>query len=305
MQIDETVLRVREYFLALQSEICDTLAASDGVAIFSKETIPAPNGGLAQPRVLADGRHIEKAAVQFSHSIGAELPPAATARNPHLAGSPFQATAISMIVHPCNPHVPTTHMNLRFFMVEAEQPVWYFGGGYDLTPFYPQTQDVVHWHRTAAQATGDHYADLKQQCDEYFYLSHRQECRGVGGIFFDDWTAGGFEASFDFVKRVGDSFLPAYMPIFDGRKEQPYSEAQRDFQLYRRGRYAEFNLAIDRGTKYGLQSGRRIESVLASLPPLVKWVYNYEAPEGSPEERLVTYYLQPRDWLSVVDNSGD
>lgn len=305
MDISKTVLAVRSYFLDLQSEICKTLAAADGGATFSKEPIKAPNGGLAQPRVLAEGKHIEKAAVQFTHSIGDSLPPAATERNPHLAGSPFQATAISLIVHPLNPHVPTTHMNLRFFIVEADEPVWYFGGGYDLTPFYPRTEDVVHWHRIAAGATGEHYAELKRLCDEYFYLGHRGECRGVGGVFFDDWTAGGFDASFEFVRKVGNSFLPAYMPIFEGRKAQPWSESERDFQLYRRGRYAEFNLAIDRGTKYGLQSGRRIESVLASLPPLARWVYDYQAPAGSPEEQLTSYYLTPRDWLALVDNSGD
>ena len=210
-----------------------------------------------------------------------------------------------MIVHPQNPHVPTTHMNLRLFMVDADEPVWYFGGGYDLTPFYARTEDIVHWHATARAATGDHYEALKQECDEYFYLSHRQECRGVGGIFFDDWTEGGFDASFDFVKSVGDSFLPAYMPIFDGRKDEPFSEAEREFQLYRRGRYAEFNLAIDRGTKYGIQSGRRIESVLASLPPIAKWIYDYKPEPGSREAELTEYYLKPRDWLAVVDNSGD
>jgi coproporphyrinogen III oxidase len=196
-------------------------------------------------------------------------------------------------------------MNLRFFIVDADEPVWYFGGGYDLTPYYGIQEDVVHWHKMAKEATGEHYEDLKQLCDDYFYLSHRQECRGVGGVFFDDWTSGGFDESFDFVKRVGDSFLPAYIPIFDGRKETPFTESERDFQLYRRGRYAEFNLAIDRGTKYGLQSGRRIESVLASLPPLVKWVYNYQAPAGSREAELTDYYLKPRDWLALVDNSGD
>ncbi len=301
----EIVLEVRNYFMDLQTQICATLEQSDDGATFSLEQIESPGGGLSQPRIIADGNHIEKAAVQFTHSPGDSLPPAATERNPHLAGLPFQATAISMIVHPLNPHVPTTHMNLRFFIVDADEPVWYFGGGYDLTPFYGVKEDVVHWHQVAKDATGEHYESLKQKCDDYFYLGHRQECRGVGGIFFDDWTAGGFESSFDFVKKIGDSFLPAYMPIFDRRKDEPFSEAERDFQLYRRGRYAEFNLAIDRGTKYGLQSGRRIESVLASLPPLVKWVYNYQAPEGSREAELTDYFLQPRDWLGLVDKSGD
>ena len=190
---NEIVLMVRQYFIDLQTRICDTLAESDDKETFSLETITSPGGGLAQPRVLADGQYIEKAAVQFTHSLGDSLPPAATERNPHLAGQPFQATAISMIVHPQNPHVPTTHMNLRFFLVEGEEPFWYFGGGYDLTPFYPLEEDVVHWHQAAKQATGEHYPSLKAICDEYFYLPHRQECRGVGGIFFDDWNEGGFD----------------------------------------------------------------------------------------------------------------
>ena len=298
MNASDLVSPVREYFLSLQSTICDALSSEDGHASFSKEPIETPNGGLAQPRVLSDGQHIEKAAVQFTHSLGDALPPAATERNPHLAGSPFQAVAISLIVHPLNPMVPTTHMNLRFFVVDADEPAWYFGGGYDLTPYYPYKEDIVHWHQTAAEACGDHYPTLKATCDEYFYLGHRQECRGVGGIFFDDWTEGGFEESLGFVQGIGDTFLNAYQPILARRKGEPYSERERDFQLYRRGRYAEFNLAIDRGTKYGLQSGRRIESVLASLPPLVKWIYNFKAEPGSREAELTEYYLKPRDWLS-------
>lgn len=299
---------VRTYFLSLQEQICSAFEQFDGQARFSDEPLETPNGGLAKPRVLADGRYIEKAAVQFTHSVGAALPPAATERNPQLAGAPFQATAISLIVHPTNPHMPITHMNLRFFLIEAATPTWYFGGGYDLTPCYPRLEDVQHWHKAAAQAVGEHYPALKERCDEYFYLPHRQECRGVGGIFFDDWTLDGFGPSFEFVKQVGDSFLGAYLPICEQRREEPFTPAQRDFQLYRRGRYAEFNLAIDRGTKYGLQSGRRVESVLASLPPLVKWVYNFQAERDSPEAELTERYLQPQDWLSmqaVVDKSGD
>ena len=302
---DKTVLDVRAYFLSLQSQICAALEAVDGQASFSLETIEAPNGGLAQPRVLADGQHIEKAAVQFTHSLGDALPPAASERNQHLAGQPFQATAISLIVHPRNPHAPTTHMNVRFFYVDADEPHWYFGGGFDLTPFYPVVEDIVHWHRTAQDAVGHHYPAMKELCDDYFYLSHRQECRGVGGIFFDDWTEGGYAEAFTLVQRVGDAFLPAYQPILERRIDTPFTDAERDFQLYRRGRYAEFNLAIDRGTKYGLQSGRRVESVLASLPPLAAWKYNYQAPPGSPEAELTEYFLQPRDWLGTVDNSGD
>ena len=301
------IVEVRRYFIDLQSRICAALEAADGEQTFSLEVIEADNGGLARPRALAGGKHIEKAAVQFSHSIGAALPAAATERNPHLAGNGFQATAISLIVHPVNPHVPITHMNLRFFVVEAEQPVWYFGGGYDLTPCYPLMADIVHWHQTAKDAVGQNYVAMKQACDEYFYLSHRDECRGVGGIFFDDYNDGDFATSFDFIKIIGESFLTAYLPIFSARKDDPYDSQQRNFQLLRRGRYAEFNLAIDRGTKYGLQSGRRIESVLASLPPVVHWQYNYQPVAGSAEEKLIEYFLKPQAWLGLdaVDNSGE
>ncbi|MGI9326468.1 MAG: oxygen-dependent coproporphyrinogen oxidase [Pseudomonadales bacterium] len=295
---NEQVTATREYFLGLQTQICEAISALDGSAEFSVEQLPGNGGGLAQPRVLADGQHIEKAAVQFTHSVGAELPAAATERNPELAGLGFQAVAISLIVHPRNPYAPTTHMNLRFFLVEAAEPVWYFGGGFDLTPYYGFIEDAEHWHRQAQLATGDHYPALKQACDEYFFLPHRQEPRGIGGIFFDDWTEGGFATSFAFVQQVGDAFLPAYLPILERRVSAPFGQPQRDWQLYRRGRYAEFNLVWDRGTKYGLQSGRRVESVLASLPPLVAWHYQYEPLEGTEEAALMTDYLPPRDWLS-------
>jgi coproporphyrinogen III oxidase len=288
---------VRQYFMDLQDEIVQALEDVDGAAEFLKEDLPGPNGALSRPRVLEGGRRIEKAAVQFTHSLGASLPPAATERNPHLAGHGFQATAISLIVHPVNPYVPTTHANLRFFLVEAEDPVWYFGGGFDLTPYYGFAEDCVHWHTQAREAAGEHYAAMKTACDEYFYLSHRQECRGIGGLFFDDWTEGGFESAFEFTRSVGDHFLPAYRPIFEKRKDTPYGERERDWQLYRRGRYAEFNLAIDRGTKYGIQSGRRIESVLASLPPLVVWKYDYHPDPGSPEAALLSDFLPPKDWV--------
>ncbi len=288
---------VRQYFMDLQDAIVQALEDVDGDAEFLKEDLPGPDGALSRPRVLEGGRRIEKAAVQFTHSLGASLPPAATERNPHLSGHGFQATAISLIVHPVNPYVPTTHANLRFFLVEADDPVWYFGGGFDLTPYYGFEEDCVHWHRQAQAAAGEHYGDLKAACDEYFYLSHRQECRGIGGLFFDDWTEGGFEQAFGFTRSVGDHFLPAYRPIFEKRMETPYGERERDWQLYRRGRYAEFNLAIDRGTKYGIQSGRRIESVLASLPPLVVWKYDYHPEPGTPEAALLTDYLPPKDWV--------
>ncbi|MGE0622683.1 MAG: oxygen-dependent coproporphyrinogen oxidase [Pseudomonadales bacterium] len=291
------VTPVRDYFMSLQDRIVDALEALDGSAAFRREEIPGPGGALSRPRVLEGGARIEKAAVQFTHSLGASLPPAATERNPQLAGHGFQATAISLIVHPVNPYVPTTHANLRFFLVEADEPVWYFGGGFDLTPYYGFEEDCVHWHQQASAATGGHYAELKRACDEYFYLGHRQECRGIGGVFFDDWTAGGFEAAFAFTRSVGDHFLPGYEPIFARRMDTPYGERERNWQLYRRGRYAEFNLAIDRGTKYGLQSGRRVESVLASLPPLVVWKYDYHPEPGTPEAALLTDFLPPKDWL--------
>jgi coproporphyrinogen III oxidase len=299
----------REYFLDLQDRIVSALERLDGSSSFRREEIPGPNGTLARPRVLENGARIEKAAVQFTHSLGDSLPPAATERNPHLAGHGFQATAISLIVHPRNPYVPTTHANLRFFIVEAAEPVWYFGGGFDLTPYYGFEEDAVHWHEQARAAAGEHYPALKRACDEYFHLPHRHECRGIGGLFFDDWTEGGFEASFAFARAVGDHFLPAYQPIFERRMDTPYGDRERDWQLYRRGRYAEFNLAIDRGTRYGLQSGRRVESVLASLPPLTAWKYDYHPEPGSEEARLYSDFLPPRDWLAAspepVDKSGD
>lgn len=301
------VLQARDYFMDLQDRICAALAAEDGSSDFSREEIPGPGGGLARPRALADGAVIEKAAVQFTHSIGQQLPAAATERNPELTGRGFQATAISLIVHPRNPYAPTTHMNLRFFVVDAEageDPVWYFGGGFDLTPYYGFVEDAVHWHGEAKAACepfgAELYPRLKTWCDRYFYLDHRDEQRGIGGIFFDDWTEGGFETAFAFARSVGEHFLSAYRPILARRKDSPYGERERDFQLYRRGRYAEFNLAIDRGTRYGLQSGRRIESVLASLPPLAAWKYNWQAEPGSPEAHLTEWFIKPRDWLAAT-----
>jgi coproporphyrinogen III oxidase len=303
---------VRDYFVGLQKSICEHLERLDGHGRFGGTDVRAPDGGLARPRVLEGGRHIEKAAVQFTHSRGASLPPAATERNPGLAGHGFQAAAISLIVHPCNPYVPTTHMNLRFFIVMAEVPVWYFGGGFDLTPYYGFEEDCVHWHEQARAACAPFgaslYAQLKQACDQYFFLPHRGEPRGIGGIFFDDWTHGGFADSFAFARSVGDHFLPAYAPIFERRMGTPYTDRERQFQLYRRGRYAEFNLAIDRGTKYGLQSGRRVESVLASLPPLAVWRYDYHPETGTPEAELYERFLPPRWWIDgpdAVDKSGD
>lgn len=296
------VQRVRSTFIELQEQICAAFEAFDEQAAFQIENIDTPGGGVTRPRVLANGQHLEKAAVQFTHSVGPTLPPAATERNPHLAGLPFEAVAISLITHPCNPHVPTSHMNLRFFAVHSDPMTWYFGGGYDLTPVYGYREDCVHWHRTAAAAAGEHYPAWKAACDDYFRLGHRNECRGVGGVFFDDFAPsdadGGFDAAFARVCKIGESYLPAYLPIVERRRDTPFTPHQRQFQLYRRGRYAEFNLAIDRGTKYGLQSGRRIESVLASLPPLAAWEYSRRDPEGSPEAALSRDFLPPRDWLA-------
>ena len=304
--------------MALQDELCDALESMDGTAVFSREELAGPGGGLARPRVLADGPNIEKAAVQFTHGLGDALPPAATERNPELAGRGFQAASVSVIVHPRNPYAPTTHMNLRFFMVDGSEPsgsetpasrdgqaVWYFGGGFDLTPFYGFEDDCVHWHRVARQAAGAHYATFKSACDRYFHLAHRDECRGIGGLFFDDWTEGGFDSSLALIMAVGDAFLPAYRPIFERRVSMPWDDRQRQWQLFRRGRYAEFNLATDRGTRYGLQSGRRVESVLASLPPLVAWRYGQVPEKGSPEAELMSFVKRPRAWLGAVDNSGD
>ncbi len=296
----------RELFRELQGEIEAKFAHLDGEGGFAGQATALPRGGLSRPRVLQNGANIEKAAVLYTHAIGDSLPAAATDRNPRLAGQPFQATAISLIAHPRNPYVPTAHMNLRFFLVGTEN--WHFGGGFDLTPFYPFTEDVVHWHRTADEACrphGDVYARLKANCDAYFYLPHRQEARGVGGIFFDDWTEGGFDASLALVESVGKHFLPAYAPIFERRATIPWGEREEDFMLFRRGRYAEFNLVVDRGTRYGLQSGRNVESVLASLPPRARWTYDYKPPPNSPEAALTDRFLAPRNWLEVVDKSGD
>ncbi len=301
---------VLNYLMALQDDLCKALETMDGSVAFSREELPGAIGGLARPRVLADGRNIEKAAVQFTHSVGSALPAAATDRNPHLAGQAFQAAAISVIVHPRNPYAPTTHMNLRFFLVDGglpdgaaradatDQATWYFGGGFDLTPYYAFDDDCAHWHRTARAAAGCHYEAFKTACDAYFRLPHRNEQRGIGGLFFDDWVKGGFVRSFDLMTAVGNAFLPAYRPIFERRAPLPYGERERRWQLYRRGRYAEFNLVVDRGTRYGLQSGRRIESVLASLPPLAAWRYNWIPEVGSPEAALSSYIDKPRNWLA-------
>ncbi len=297
---------VKTYLLELQDRICGALEAEDGAARFVEERVESGDGTLARPRALADGPLIEKAAVHFTHARGPALPPAASERRPELAGRAFEATSLSLIVHPRSPYVPTSHMNLRFFRAEPAtgggEAVWWFGGGFDLTPYYAFEEDAVHWHRAARAACApfddDLYARLKRACDEYFFLPHRGEARGIGGIFFDDFDAFGFERTFAFARGVGDAYLPAYLPIVQRRKGTAFGAREREFQLVRRGRYAEFNLALDRGTRYGLQSGRRIESVLASLPPLVAWRANYRPEPGSREAELSERFLRPRDWLA-------
>jgi coproporphyrinogen III oxidase len=294
---------VRRYLLELQDRICSELATEDGTEHFREDSWERPEGGGGRTRVLTEGTVFEQAGVNFSHVSGAKLPPSATAHRPELAGRTFQAMGVSLVIHPRNPYVPTSHMNVRFFVAEKEgaDPVWWFGGGFDLTPYYPFEEDCLHWHRTANEACGpygsDYYARFKKWCDEYFYLKHRGETRGVGGLFFDDFGERGFEHSFGFMRSVGDHYLPAYLPIVQNRRDTLYGERERDFQLYRRGRYVEFNLVYDRGTLFGLQSGGRTESILMSLPPLVKWRYNWRPAGGTPEARLYEEFLKPREWL--------
>ncbi|KZZ57083.1 coproporphyrinogen III oxidase [Oleiphilus sp. HI0125] len=296
--------QVKAYLLDLQDRICADLERADGQARFVEDawTREGRLGGGGRTRVMNDGAVIEKGGVNFSHVQGDQLPPAATASRPELAGCSYHAMGVSLVIHPHNPYIPTSHANVRFFIAEKEgaEPIWWFGGGYDLTPYYPFEEDCIHWHETAKAAAdpfGENvYDEHKRWCDEYFYLKHREETRGVGGLFFDDLNEWGFERSFAYMQAVGDSYTKAYVPIIEKRKDHEYGERQRDFQLYRRGRYVEFNLVFDRGTLFGLQSGGRTESILMSLPPLVKWGYNWQAEEGSEEARL-NAFLSPRDWL--------
>jgi coproporphyrinogen III oxidase len=300
MQIDQ----VKSYLLQLQDNISDALAAEDGAATFITDEWQRPEGGGGRSRVLTDGAVFEKAGVNFSHVRGANLPPSASASRPELAGRSYQALGVSLVIHPLNPYVPTSHANVRLFVAEkeGEEPIWWFGGGYDLTPYYGNAEDCISWHRTAAQACApfgeDVHPRFKAWCDEYFYLKHRKEPRGIGGLFFDDLNEWDFETCFSFIRAVGDSYIPAYLPIVQRRKELPYGERERQFQLYRRGRYVEFNLVFDRGTLFGLQSDGRTEAILMSLPPLVRWEYDYRPQPGTPEADLTEYYLQDRDWLT-------
>ena len=296
--------KVKQYLLKLQDVISQTLELVDGKGNFVEDNWQRELGGGGRTRVLTGGKFIEQAGVNFSHVFGGKLPESATAARPELAGRSFQAVGVSLVIHPHNPFVPTTHANVRFFIAEkpGEDPVWWFGGGFDLTPFYPFHEDVVHWHSVAnklCQPFGDNvYPEYKKWCDDYFYLKHRDETRGVGGLFFDDLNKQGFEISFKFMQAVGNGFLDAYVPIVEKRKDIPFNQKERDFQLYRRGRYVEFNLVHDRGTLFGLQSGGRTESILMSMPPLVRWEYCYKPEPDSKEADLYVNYLHPREWLS-------
>ena len=294
---------VKDYLLGLQDRICEELAEEDGSATFREESWDREQGGGGRSRVLENGAVIEKGGVNFSHVFGSQLPPSATAARPELAGRSFQAMGVSLVIHPKNPYVPTSHANVRFFVAEkdGEAPVWWFGGGFDLTPFYGFEEDVVHWHQTAKTACDPFgeglYAEFKRWCDDYFYIKHRDEPRGVGGLFFGDLNRFDFETSFALMRSVGDAYIPAYRPIVARRKDHEYGDRERQFQLYRRGRYVEFNLVYDRGTLFGLQSGGRTESILMSLPPLVRWDYDWHPQPDSAESELYRKFLIHREWL--------
>ena len=306
------VAAVKEYLLGLQQDICHVLENKDAEqakhanARFLEDLWQRSDGGGGITRVLSEGALFERAGVNFSHVHGQTLPPSASVLRPELAGCSFQVLGVSLVIHPLNPYVPTTHCNVRYF--EALRPdgarIWWFGGGFDLTPYYGFDEDAVHWHTVAKAACADfgedYYARFKKWCDDYFFLKHRNETRGIGGLFFDDLCTPDFAHCFGFMRSVGDSFIRAYVPIVDRRKNLPFGEHERDFQLYRRGRYVEFNLVYDRGTLFGLQSGGRTESILMSLPPLVKWRYAWTPTPGSAEARLYTDFLRPRDWLQIT-----
>jgi coproporphyrinogen III oxidase len=300
---------VKRYLDELQERITTAVENADS-ARFRRDAWKRPEGGGGESRVLSDGAVFERAGVSVSHVFGEKMPPSASIQRPEIAGAPFEAMGLSLVFHPRNPHAPTTHCNVRFLIarpaVGAE--VWWFGGGFDLTPYYPADEDVLHWHRTARDACepfgADLYPKFKDWCDRYFFLPHRNETRGVGGLFFDDLSEGGFERSFAIQRSVGDHFLPAYMPILERRLGMPYGDKERQFQLYRRGRYVEFNLVYDRGTTFGLQSRGRTESILMSLPPLVRWEYDYQPQPGSAEARLYEQFLRPRDFLTELSSGS-
>lgn len=294
---------VKDYLLDLQDRICNGLQAEDGQASFQEDSWIREEGGGGRSRVITEGEVFEKGGVNFSHVHGTQLPPSASAARPELAGRSFEAMGVSLVMHPENPYIPTSHANVRFFIAEkpGEDPVWWFGGGYDLTPYYGNREDCQHWHQTARAACDSFgeevYPHFKQWCDDYFFLKHRNEPRGIGGLFFDDYNQPGFEQSFGLMRSVGNSYLDAYLPIIQRRKAMPWGEREREFQLYRRGRYVEFNLVYDRGTLFGLQTGGRTESILMSLPPLVRWEYDWQPEPGSAEAELYDLYLKPQSWV--------
>ena len=297
---------VIEFLKKLQDQICQALEQADGGGVFIEDNWKREAGGGGRTRVMTNGTIIEQGGVNFSVVSGDKLPPSATAHRPELAGREFQAMGVSLVIHPHNPYIPTSHANVRFFIAQKEghQPIWWFGGGFDLTPSYPFHEDVVHWHKVAKKACDefgeDRYQKYKHWCDEYFYLKHRDETRGVGGLFFDDLNELGFDDSFSLMRSIGDAYLDAYVPIVEARRNLPFSERERNFQLYRRGRYVEFNLVYDRGTLFGLQTGGRTESILMSMPPLARWEYDFVPSPESAESKL-SEYLVPRDWLSETD----
>ncbi|HIF9354495.1 TPA: oxygen-dependent coproporphyrinogen oxidase [Photobacterium damselae] len=294
---------VKTFLLQLQDQICRALEQQDGVAQFEQDDWQREQGGGGRTRVLRHGQVFEQAGVNFSHVFGVEMPASATAHRPELAGRRFEAMGVSLVIHPHNPYVPTSHANVRFFIAEkeGEAPVWWFGGGFDLTPFYPFAEDCLHWHQVAhqlCQPFGDAvYSQHKAWCDRYFFLPHRNETRGIGGLFFDDLNQWEFDKCFAYIQAVGQGYLEAYLPIVEKRKSHCFGERERQFQLYRRGRYVEFNLVYDRGTLFGLQSGGRTESILMSMPPLARWEYDYQVEPTSTEAELYQYYLKPRNWI--------
>ena len=297
--------QVEKYLLNLQNDICEEFGGLDTKSSFDKDVWEREDGrGSGITRVITNGSLFEKGGVNFSIISGDKMPKSATELRPELAGRRYTALGISLVLHPENPFIPTTHANVRFFIAEneEEEPLWWFGGGFDLTPYYGFEEDAIHWHKIASKACepfGEKvYEKYKKWCDDYFYLSHRDEQRGIGGLFFDDLNEGGFDSCFEFMKSIGNHFVEAYKPSVLKRQETPYNEKQKDYQLYRRGRYVEFNLVQDRGTLFGLQSGGRTESILMSLPPKVKWIYQFNISPNSEEEKLTNYYLKPRDWIS-------
>ena len=298
---------IYNYLQKLQTKIIEAIELVDGKT-FLQDSWQRPEGGGGNSCLLEEGNVFERAGVGFSHVLGTKLPPAASVAHPEAAGRPWEAMGVSLVFHPRNPYIPTVHMNVRFFIAkaqnESEQDIWWFGGGMDLTPYYGFEEDAEHFHRTNKTALDSfdtsYYPKFKKECDEYFYLKHRKEPRGIGGIFYDDFSELGFERSFDFHRAVADSFLQAYLPIVQRRKDTPYGERERDFQAYRRGRYVEFNLIYDRGTIFGLQSNGRTESILLSMPPIVKWRYDWKPETGSPEAKLYSDFLIDKDWLSLT-----